>query len=120
VAAADLRSERAGVLFEQLFHLRLRNYQSVGMGKIQRPQVEREHTEIEKRRNGSAGAELLQQSAMVQNLDRPRVKPQGFGKPGGLGKPFEHDGINARQPQFGRQHQPDRTASGYDYVVHPL
>ena len=60
--------------------------------------------------------EPIGDSALIENLDGPRVKA-ACARAGALlaGAPLENRNVDSRQRQLARQHQPRRAASGYDH-----
>lgn len=62
--------------------------------------------------------EPLQQTALVQHLDAPRVQAERPDDLGRLRLPLQHDHLHTVQPQFAGQHQAGRSAAGNDHVNH--
>ena len=126
VAAPDVRAELPRPLLQHLLDMGLpgrhRRREVPGGRRLDEPaHVQGDATQVReprvRRRRDKAGAEALQQPAVVQRLDHPPDERLGLRQPGRRRQPFQHDGFRAAQAQLTGQQQPGRATAG-DHHVH--
>lgn len=117
--AVDRHPELLDPAAQDPLDVALRQRQRVRMTRGEAGDLERGAGEAQRLNGPSLDEEPVGDTALVEDLDRSRVKPSGTSANQVQSRtPLQHHDINPRQRQLARQHQTSRPAADNRHVVH--
>ncbi len=113
-------TEPRGPVLQQHLDGGLQDHQRQRMPGLELVEVEPEPGEVPHPLDLPESEEGVQDPALIQHLQGPRVHPAGPGLARPLREPFEQHHVGARQPQLAGEHQARRPRTrDHDVRVHP-